>query len=270
MMRYNKIIIVACVIFFLFCCQIYAADDYKKDEWEMRFTPYIWAAEIDGDVTLRGRVGSVDVSFSDIWSDLDLAFMGRLEAWRGSRGLFLDGLYLDVGSDYTTPGGLVSTDLELKMTMLEFGLGYKVWQSGFGDGYNQRLSLDLLGGGRYMNLKSELDIIPNGPLADVVGKRKFSRRNDWVDPIIGFRVNWEIDRKFLIGARADIGGFSVGDSSDLVWNLVAGVDYKLSESTGISAGYRILDIDYDTGSGIDKYGINAQFRGPIFGLNIIF
>ena len=38
----------------------------------------------------------------------------------------------------------------------------------------------------------------------------------------------------------------------------------------LKAGYRILDIDYDSGSGNKEFGLDAQFRGPIFGLTIKF
>jgi hypothetical protein len=68
-----------------------------SNKWNIEFTPYFWAAELDGDATLRGRTGPVEVSFSDLLDNLDIAFMGRLEAWNGKWGLFLDGLYMDLG-----------------------------------------------------------------------------------------------------------------------------------------------------------------------------
>ncbi len=96
----------------------------NSNQWNVEFTPYFWMAEIDGDATLRGRTGPVEASFSDLLDKLDIAFMGRLEAWKGEWGLFLDGLYMDLGAEFSTPQGLISADVDVKMTILEFGLGY--------------------------------------------------------------------------------------------------------------------------------------------------
>lgn len=243
----------------------------NSNQWNIEFTPYFWAAEIKGDATLRGRTGPVEVGFSDLLDNLDIAFMGRLEAWKGEWGLFLDGLYMDLGAEFTTPRGLVSADMDVKMTILEFGLGYHLWETQVGKEGSQKLSFDLLGGGRYINLEGELDVRTNGPLSDIIAVgRTFRGRQEWVDPIIGGRLKWGINEKLAAAVRFDFGGFNIGNGSNLTWNLVAGIDYKLKENMSLKAGYRILDIDYDSGSGNKEFGIDAQFRGPIFGLTIKF
>ncbi len=233
-------------------------------------TPYFWAAEIDGDATLRGRTGPVDVSFSDLLDNLDIAFMGRLETWKGEWGLFLDGLYMDLGAEFSTPQGSISADIDVKMTMLEFGIGYHLWETQVGKEGSQKLSFDLLGGGRYMNLEGEVDVRTNGPLSGLGLGRTFGRREEWVDPIVGGRLRWDIDEKLAAAVRFDFGGFGIGDGSNLTWNLLAGIDYKLKENMSLKVGYRIFDMDYDSGSGNKEFGLDAQFRGPIFGLTIKF
>lgn len=253
------------------CSSVYGQDELSSiDKWIIEFTPYFWAAEIDGDATLRGRTGPVEVGFSDLLDNLDIAFMGRLEAWKGEWGLFVDGLYMDLGAEFSTPRGLVSADIDLKMTMLEFGLGYHLWETPVGKDGSQKLSFDLLGGGRYMNIEGELDIKTNGPLADIVSGRTFGRREEWVDPIVGGRLKWDIDEKLAAAVRFDFGGFGIGEGSNLTWNLLAGIDYKLKENMSLKAGYRILDLDYDSGSGSNEFGLDTQFRGPIVGLSIRF
>jgi len=83
-------------------------------------------------------------------------------------------------------------------------------------------------------------------------------------------LKWDIDEKLAAAVRFDFGGFNIGNGSNLTWNLVAGIDYKLKENMSLKAGYRIFDLDYDSGSGNKEFGIDAQFRGPIFGLTIKF
>jgi len=257
----------------LLCTAAYSQDEsVGTDKWDVEFTPYFWAAELDGDATLRGRTGPVDVSFSDLLDNLDIAFMGRVEAWKGEWGLFLDGLYMDLGAEFSTPQGAVSADIDVKMTMLEFGLGYRLLETPIGQDNEQKLSFDLLGGGRYMNLEGEVDVRTGGPLSGLgltIG-RTFGRREEWVDPIVGGRLKWGIDDKLAIAVRSDFGGFDIGDGSNLSWNLLAGIDYKLSKNKNLKVGYRIFDIDYDSGSGNKEFGLDAQFRGPIFGLTIKF
>jgi opacity protein-like surface antigen len=267
----SKVLVVITVIFT--CSSVYSQDRISDpDKWNVYLTPYFWAAELKGDATLRGRTGPVEASFSDLLDNLDIAFMGRLEAWKDEWGLFFDGLYMDLGAEFSTPQGLVSADIDVKMTMLEFGLGYHLWETQVGKERSQKLSFDLLGGGRYMNLEGELDVRTNGPLSGLgltVG-RTFSKREEWVDPFIGGRLRWDIDDKLAAGVRFDFGGFDIGDGSNLTWNLLAAIDYKLKENMSLKAGYRIFDIDHDSGSGNKQSGIDAQFRGPIFGLGVRF
>jgi len=241
-------------------------DAIGADKWDYQVTPYFWMAELKGDATLRGRTGSVDVDFSKIFDHLDIGFMGRVEAWKSKWGFFLDGLYMDLGADFATPQGLVSTDIDFKMTMLDFGIGHRLLETPLGKDNSQKLSFDLLGGGRYMNLDGEIDITTNGPLSDIISGRKFGRREEWVEPIVGGRLRWDIDNKLAAAVRFDFGGFDIGEGSNLTWNLVAGIDYKLKENMSLKAGYRIFDIDYDSGSGNREFGLDSQFRGPIFGL----
>jgi opacity protein-like surface antigen len=264
----RKILLILVLAFL--CPSAYGQDALAgSDKWNIQFTPYFWAAELDGDATLRGRTGPAEASFSDLLDNLDIAFMGHLEAWKGEWGLFLDGLYLDLGAEFSTPQGSISADIDVKMTMLEFGLGYHVWETQVGEEGSQKLSFDLLGGGRYMNLEGEVDIVPGGPLGVLPG-RTFRRREEWVDPIVGGRLRWDIDEKLAAAVRFDFGGFDIGEGSNLTWNLLAGIDYRLKENMSLKAGYRIFDIDYDSGSGNKEFGLDAQFRGPIFGLTILF
>jgi opacity protein-like surface antigen len=227
-------------------------------------------AEIKGDATLRGRTGSVDVGFSDILDHLDIGLMGRVEAWKGKWGLIFDGLYMDLGAEFSTPRGLVSTDIDIKQQMYDFGIGHRLLETPVGKDGNQKLSFDLLGGARYVRLEGEVDIRINGPLADIVSGRKFSRAEEWFEPFVGGRLRWDLNDKLAAGVRTDFGGFDIGEGSNLTWNLLAGIDYKLSKNIGLAAGYRILDMDFDSGSGSNRVGLDAQFRGPIFGLRVLF
>jgi hypothetical protein len=261
--------LVVIVVFGLLYSTGYGQDEaWGSGEWDVQFTPYFWAAELSGDATLRGRTGPVEASFSDIMDNLDIALMGRTEAWQERWGIYFDVIYMDLGSDFSTPGALISTEMDVKMTTFDFGIGHRLLETRVGEESNQKVSLDVLGGGRYINLDGEIDIRIGGPLAGL--GRKFGRREEWVEPVVGGRLRWDLTDKLAAVVRGDFGGFDIGEGSNLSWNLAAGIDYKLKGNMSLKAGYRIFDLDYDRGSGNRKFGIDAQFRGPIVGLTILF
>ena len=73
--------------------------------------------------------------------------------------------------------------------------------------------------------------------------RVVSRTDDWFDPYIGFRGRYNLNEKFYLTAKADIGGFGVG--ADLTWQAEAAVGMQLSKNMFTEIGYRALGVDYE-------------------------
>jgi opacity protein-like surface antigen len=63
-------------------------------------------------------------------------------------------------------------------------------------------------------------------------------------------------------ARGDIGGFGMGTSSTLAWNVIAGLSWQTTEHLSLVAGYRDFDINAAQGSGTTRFGIHAKMQGP--------
>ena len=68
----------------------------------------------------------------------------------------------------------------------------------------------------------------------------------WIDPIVGARVKAPTGKGWSIEGYGDVGGFGIG--SDLTWCLTGRVNWQVSRSIGIGAGYRVLYQDYETGA----------------------
>ncbi|MHC4211935.1 MAG: outer membrane beta-barrel protein [Planctomycetota bacterium] len=271
-MRKESVVFRALIIIIVisFCSLAYGQDEPSgNDKLDIQFTPYVWIPDFDSDTTLKGRAGTADSSFS-IWNSIDFAFMGRAEAWKDRWGLILDGIYLDLGADFKTPSALVSTDIDLRTTMLDLGIGYRLIETPLGEDQGQSLSLDLLAGGRYASIEAEVDIVTNGPLSDIVSGRNYRQNEEWIEPFVGGRIRLDLNDKLDLGVRADIGGFGLCSGSQLTWNLVAGIGYQLTRNLNLKAGYRILDIDYERGSGSKKFGLDVQLKGPVLGLTLMF
>ncbi len=112
---------------------------------------FLGMAGIDGDVTVKGVKSDVDLTFSDIWENLDFGGEVHVEAWRGRWGIFLDPTFLKLSADGHTNRrlvGRIDVGVDLKEWFVEFGGLYTLgrWPLGMN---GKKLSLDVLGGGRY-------------------------------------------------------------------------------------------------------------------------
>src|SRR4029453_16752215 len=99
-----------------------AAQGKSEDKFTFEVTPYLWAAGINGDIavgTVRGGGIDVDVdaSFSDIFQELDMAFMGMVEGRYGRWGLLLDAVYMQLSDNETTRDGLASAKFKLEQQL---------------------------------------------------------------------------------------------------------------------------------------------------------
>lgn len=265
-LQFSLIALTFVLVTALFCPPVFADDVPTNSEaWEFTIIPYLWAAGIDGDVTVKGIKTSTDLSFSDIFENLDFGGMARFEATKGRWGLFFDPTYMKLSADGKFgPRRGIDVDVDIEMALVELGAFYRVFERPLASESNRSVLLDVLGGGRYTHLKLGIDIDdPFGLLSADVDKSK-----DWIDPIIGGRIQVGLTEKLDLRIRADIGGFGIG--SDFTWNLMATLGYSISERTTLWFGYRILDVDYDDGSGPNLFEYDINMSGPLAGLAITF
>lgn len=81
----------------------------------------------------------------------------------------------------------------------------------------------------------------------------------WMDPVVGLRAFLSITDRLSIQAQADIGGFGAG--SDLTWSALATVNYLVDDHLSVSAGYKVLDVDYNRGGHVYE----TRLSGPVLG-----
>jgi hypothetical protein len=227
--------------------------DAGSDQWQFSVTPYFWFSGIEGDLKVKENKVDIDVGFDDIWDALDFGGMVHIEATDGIWGVFVDPLYLSLST--TEDLGVANADMEIEMWLVEFGGFYRIseWST-----EGRTSTLDVLGGGRYWDMESEVDIGPVSRKTD----------NDWVDPFIGLRLMTEMNDWLMLHVRGDVGGFAVSsDASEFTWNVFAGPAFKLSEKMTLIAGYRALGIDKEEGSDFEG---DLTFHGPMLGLHIRF
>lgn len=87
---------------------------------------------------------------------------------------------------------------------------------------------------------------------------------EWFDPFIGLRSQWNFHEKWFLAAKGDIGGFGIG--ADLAWSLQATVGYQFTHHVSAELGYRHLFTDYSDGG----FTWDLAQAGLYTGVNIRF
>jgi hypothetical protein len=227
--------------------------------WEMSLTPYAWLAGINGDSTVKGRKSSTDADFPDIFANLDFAGMLHFEARKIKWTLFADAVYLDLSADAEV--GRFEPELGIQAAVVEFGGMYRLINRPVGRRVGSSLFVELLAGGRYINMKSDIDF-ENLPDVD--------KSKNWVDPFIGGRAIVDLAGNSVILCRLDFGGFGIGEASDFTWNALAAWGYDVTDSIRVWLGYHALGIDYETGKDPDDLKVDLQISGPVAGVGFRF
>ena len=243
------------VLVLAFVCPLaYAEDTSDTKAWDFQLAPfYLWAVNMDGDVTVKTTTTPLKMDFGEIFDNLEGLFTAHFEAWHKKKwGLLVDVSYINIGGQQVTP--IATLDVDFQTVMTELGGFYR-----FRKGPH---ALEGLAGIRYTSLDVEVDMLGLPP--------KLEESQDWLDPIIGARYRWTMAEKWSLSVRGDIGGFGIGDASDFTWNLAALIHYQPWKHVALVGGYRVLDVDYETGSGPSKFAYDVQMQGPILGVSIVW
>lgn len=156
----------------------------------------------------------------------------------------------------------------------------------------RRLDVDLLAGTRYWNITNKTGIEIKEPSLTVNGApaqlpdrlpelalrhgvrvpgallfgtdKSVQETVDWVDPIIGGRIGAGITKRWSLFVLGDVGGWSIGNASELTWQAMLGSKIQLTEHLGLQTGYRAV--------GVDKSGAfeSTTLHGPQIGFFVRF
>jgi len=201
----------------------------------------------------------VDEDPGDIFDHLQMGAMLYLEARNDHWAFSSDVLYMDLGSDIESSVGPVDIvgDADVSQIGWELAVLRRITPSfelGVGLTYNQ--------------VDVDLDLTTTTILGAT--DRSGGLEQNWIDPTIVFRATRPLDDdgRWFFQARGNVGGFGVG--SDLMWQIMAHVIFRPSEKWSFSFGYRVIDIDFEDGSGPDHFVYDMQTFGPELRLGINF
>jgi hypothetical protein len=265
----GRILLILLIVAFLFSPLAPAvAAEEKPDEqsgWEFHVAPYLWAISMNGNAMVKGQKADVDVSFSDIWDELNYAFMMEYEARKGQWGLWGNTIYANLGNSNGNVGGI---EIEPTVNALWQGAGgfYRLgtWDLTDASGKNTpSVTVDTYFGARYTYLDLSLDI---------KGFDNVEGDKGWVEPLVGVRTRWDLSERWTVNLTGDIGGVAFG--SDFAWDALGLIGYRFDlfgeKNAQAFGGYRALSQDYTDGSGNNKFEWDVTLYGPILGMVIRF
>jgi hypothetical protein len=246
------------------CAPVFAQDSLAskqpattKKEWNFLLEPYLMLPNMNGQTGI-GTLPDVDVDASpgDIFDKLKMAGMFYFEVANDRWAFSSDIIYMSLKQDLTPGKVIQSGEAHAKqfaweqsamrrfLPMLDAGIGFRI-----------------------NSMEMGLDMVRN----NVGGGTSTSSRSlteTWIDPFIVARFRSDPARKFMYQLRGDIGGFGVG--SEFAWQIQAYAGYRFSKLFQVTGGYRILGMDYNKGSGEDRFMYNMDIFGAVvkFGFNL--
>jgi hypothetical protein len=235
--------------------------------FKVRFVPYGWLFAVHGNATVRGLNAPIDLSIRDtleiVETDADMLFMGKLEVENDEIGMIINGFYFRAGFDNAIRR--FNFNSTFTMAIVDMAWTYNLMSDPEALSLPYLSRFDLLAGMRYWLLDGGVTV--TGPLGNT---RSDSGEKEWVDPIIGGRIIVPLCEGADAQIRGDVGGFDWGTASEFTWNFEALAAVQCNEWLSLRGGYRILDVNNHRGSGGTRFGLDAQFRGPVVEVAIEF
>lgn len=231
-----------------------------EGDWHFTVAPYLWATGMEGTISFEGTPDiPVDVTFSDIWSNLDLAlslhFEGRKDRW----GFALDGMYFKIAATANLtapigPGEGVTGEIgvELEESVFE---GFGFYRLAVTDRSVNPGFIDALVGFRYVAANQQV----------TTDRLDLPRRElSWTDAMFGLRGYAPLGDRFGFMGRAD----GAAGGSNFTFNVKADLIWLMSKRWRLIAGYRYMDVDYEEGAGpLGREVYEMKHSGPEFAVS---
>jgi hypothetical protein len=243
---------IAVVFLFLTASLASAEIIEKSDHWKHFLAIYGWVPAVSGDVKVKGLDANVDLTYSDILSNLKFGFMGHYEGFKGHWGILVDGMYAQLEKNQDHPGGLIPGTRQFKsnLSLVEVAVPYRLtWNP---------VVADVFVGGRFNYLYTEIGI-PSIPV-------KVDSTKQWVDPFLGGRIIIPLSKSWFLGLRGDIGGFGIGNCSDLALNGNVSINWQITDLVSLHGGYRAYYLKYNEAD----HQWEGTMHGPWLGLGFSF
>ncbi len=228
----------------------------SDSSWHTAFTMYLWFPGVHGTSGAGSRSVDFRASAGDLLSNFRFGLMGALNVQRGRFVILGDLMWVRLRATNTTMlpfSNLPQLSAEVKADefILNPEVGYRFFD-------REKVKIDALTGIRYWYLGSSLQFTPS-PLGF-----NFSGSKNFVDPLMGARMQLPLSPKMLVTIRGDVGGWGAG--SELDYQIVGALGFKVSPRFTLGVGYRYLYVNYRP----TNFIFDTAMSGPLAGLTYTF
>jgi|SRR5690625_56159 len=232
---------------------VHAETSTQNKGWRFQITPYLWLPKLNGRLNHNvPNVPNVSISRSrsDVLHDLNSAAFIGVTARKNQWVIAGDYSYASLSETDGLPYGF-SAKVKTKQHIVSL-LGGMHLPTGNNHG------LDLLGGARYWDVRTNLSIQP------INTTRKLKK--SFVEPVVALRgrIRFGNNNRWSAVGYVDAGG--VGNNSRHSRQAFATLNYAIKPNQHISLGYRYLKLKYKTGG----QKLSVDYSGPLIGYSYQF
>jgi len=223
----------------------------QEDAFRNTAEIYLMAPSMSGTVDVGPLGTEIEVPSSKIFENLKFAVLADYRGEARTWAVMADFVYMNLGGSGTGSAGLGSADVGVEEFIVDFGGAWRITKS-----------FELLAGGRYTHLRTTVT------LTTPLNTRDARLDQDWFDPFVGAQAFLPLSKSLQLQLRGDVGGFGVG--CDFTWQATARLNWHVSRVVQLGLGYRWLDQDFETGSGVDYFRWNILTQGPLMAAGVTF
>lgn len=234
-----------------------AAKAAPDDAWHLSVSPYLWFPGVHGTAVGPEENGlGFKASPSDLLSHFQIGLMGAVELSHKRIVTSMDIFWIRLQDNtaFPLPPAVGDGAIGAKIHMTEFFLAPKV---GYRVIDQEKIKIDALAGFRFWHFGESLTFDPSTINLNFTGSQNF------VDPIVGGRIQLPLSPKIVVNILGDVGGWNTG--SKLEYQIVGLIGYRIKPALTLQAGWRYLNLDYQGSRGSV---FNVTTAGVLFGATL--
>ena len=233
------------------CLTLATAAPANAEEWRTSLVLYGQFFAIQGTAAVGDLSVDADLSFDELADHLDAAGAFAMRSETDWLALNLDAEYDALSAHPANPATQTAGEIETGLTTVALNAARR---------FNERF--EVYGGIRYVANDLRLSLARGNN--QVSGDRDV----DWVDPVVGARVELPLGERFTLTGSGDIGGFGVG--SEFAWSVLASLEWHVTTSVDVLFGYRALQMDYEESNDGVEFKYDVLTLGPGAGFRFKF
>lgn len=232
---------------------------------KLRFTiaPYAWLAGMSTDV--GGE--KIRQSFNDLSSVTNLGLQAAVIVRYNRWSLQTNFTYANLAADQEI--GPITAELDIVQIIWENKLGYLlIDRIDDADDIIRGWSMETTAGLIYWS--NDIEVALEYPIDLPILPARLDEFQNWTDLVIGANFRIYLSKRVLLALSGNVGGFGIGNSSKLYYDLFYANTFRISKLLAVTAGYKSFTYDREDGSGDDQVSTKVKTYGPLIGLSFHF